>query len=110
MSSRNYQKLKTMVKRRKDLKLRSRNFDARHERIETGAVVKNRKGLSGVEGGEKVFVKGDKCRVRNESEDHAQNRHRKPPHVLSHECHEAQECREAKVNVVPFFENRADII
>ena len=45
----NYQKLKTMVKRRKDLKLRSRNFDARHERIETGAVVKNRKGLSGVE-------------------------------------------------------------
>ena len=30
----NYQKLKTMVKRRKDQKLRLRNFDARHGRIE----------------------------------------------------------------------------
>ena len=38
----NYQKLKTMVKRRKDQKLRLRNFDARHGRIETGAVIKNR--------------------------------------------------------------------
>ena len=38
----NYQQLKTMVKRRKDQKLRSRNFDAGHGRIETGAVVKNR--------------------------------------------------------------------
>ena len=46
----NYQKLKTMVKRRKDQKLRLRNFDARHGKIETGAVVRNRKGLSGVEG------------------------------------------------------------
>ena len=45
------QKLKTMVKRSTDQKLRLRNFDARHWRIETGAVVKNRKGLSGVEGG-----------------------------------------------------------
>ena len=27
------------------------NFDARHGRIETGAVVKNRKGMSGVEAG-----------------------------------------------------------
>ena len=41
----NYQKLKTMVKRRKDQKLRLRSFDARHGRIETGAVVKNRKGF-----------------------------------------------------------------
>ena len=41
----NYQKLKTMVKRSIDQKLRLRNFDARHGRIETGAVIKNRKGL-----------------------------------------------------------------
>ena len=34
-----YHRLKTMVKRRKDQKLRLRNFDARHGRIETGAVV-----------------------------------------------------------------------
>ena len=43
----NYQKLKTMVIR----KLRLRNFDARHGRIETGAVIKNRTGRSGVEAG-----------------------------------------------------------
>ena len=37
----NYQKLKTMVKRRKDQKLRLRNFDAGHGRIESGAVVRS---------------------------------------------------------------------
>ena len=36
----NYQKLKTMVKRSMDHKLRLRNFDARHGKIESGAVVK----------------------------------------------------------------------
>ena len=41
----NYQKSKTMVKRRKGQKLRLRNFDARHVKIESGAVVKSRKGL-----------------------------------------------------------------
>ena len=44
-----YQKLKTMVKRIIDQKLRLRNFDARHWRIETGAVVTSRRGLKGVE-------------------------------------------------------------
>ena len=59
----NHQKLKTMVKRRKDQKLRLRNFDAKHWRNERGAVVKNRKGLIGVEGG-----KGkDKANVRSET-------------------------------------------
>ena len=38
----NYEKLKTMVKRSIDQKLRLRNFDARHGKIETGAVVKSR--------------------------------------------------------------------
>ena len=47
----NYQKLKTMAKRCLDLKLRVRNFDARHGRIESGAEVKSRKGMSGVDGG-----------------------------------------------------------
>ena len=46
-----YQKLKTMVKRSIDQKLRLRNFDARQGKIETGAVAKGRKGLSGVERG-----------------------------------------------------------
>ena len=50
----NCQKLKTMEKKRINQKLRLRNFDARRERIETGAVVKNRKGLIGVEGGKGI--------------------------------------------------------
>ena len=77
----NCQKLKTMVKRRKDQKLRLRSFDARHGRIKTGAVVKNRKGTSGVEGGKGTCCqwkekaqcsKGDRCSFRNESNDRAQ--------------------------------------
>ena len=44
MSMPSCQKLKTMVKRRKDQKLRVRNFDARHGRLESGAVIKSRKG------------------------------------------------------------------
>ena len=45
----NYQSLKTMVKRSIDQKLRLRTSDARHEKIETGAVAKSHRGLSGVE-------------------------------------------------------------
>ena len=54
MSMPNYQKLKTMVERSIDQKLRLRNFDARHRRIESGAVVKSRKGLRGVERGKGI--------------------------------------------------------
>ena len=50
----NYQKLKAMVKSSIDQKLRLRNFDARHGRFELGAVVQNRMGMSGVEGGKGV--------------------------------------------------------
>ena len=46
------QKLKTMVKRSTDQKLRLRNFDARNEKIETGAVVTSRRGQRGVERGQ----------------------------------------------------------
>ena len=52
----NHQKLKTMVKRSIDQKLKLRNFDARHGRIETGAVVKSRKGLIGVEGEKRYLL------------------------------------------------------
>ena len=41
ISKPDYQKLKTMVKRSIDQKIRARNFEARNERIETRAVVKN---------------------------------------------------------------------
>ena len=43
-----------MVKRGKDQKLRFRNFDARHGKIESAAVVKNRKGIIGVDGGKGI--------------------------------------------------------
>ena len=83
-----YQKLKTMVKRNIDQKLRLRNFDARHGRIESGAVVKSRKGLIGVEGGKGTCYqwkengqcsKGDQCIFRHESNDRAQ----KPEHTAA---------------------------
>ena len=50
----NYQKLKTMVKRSIDQKRRLRNFDARNEKIETGAVVTSCRGLSGFERGKGI--------------------------------------------------------
>ena len=77
----NCQKIQIMVKRSQYQKLRSRNFDARNEEIETGAVVKNRKGLSGVEGGKGTCYqwkekgqcsKGDQCSFRHKSNDRAQ--------------------------------------
>ena len=84
----NYQKLKTMVKRSMDQQFRSRNFDARHGRIESGAVVKSRKGLIGVEGGKGIChqwkekgqcSQGDRCNFRHETQDRAQ----KPEHTAA---------------------------
>ena len=72
----NNQKLKTMVKRSKDQKLRLRTFDARSERIETGAVVTSRRRSSGIERGQGVFYKwkakgqcsrGDRCSFRHDN-------------------------------------------
>ena len=45
ISKPDYQKLKTMVKRSIDQKLPLRKFDARHEEIETGAVVNSHRGV-----------------------------------------------------------------
>ena len=80
ISMANYQKLKTMVKRSVNQKLRLRNLDARHGKIATGAVVKNRKGLSGVEAG-KGFCdqwkekspcsEGDQCSFRHDGDERA---------------------------------------
>ena len=69
-----------MVKRIKDQKLRLRNVDARHEKTETGAVVKSRSGLSGIDRGKGVCYEwkakgqcssGDQCSFRHESNDRA---------------------------------------
>ena len=59
-----YQKLKTMVKRSTDQKLRLRNFGAGHGRIETGAVVKVSKGIVWRLKEEKVPVTSGKTKAR----------------------------------------------
>ena len=70
-----YQKLKTMEKRSVDQKLGLRNFDAGNERIETGAVVTNRRGQRGVVRGQGEcyqwkakghYLRGDKCSFRHD--------------------------------------------
>ena len=75
----NYQKLKTMVKRSIEQKLRLRNFDA---------VKKSWKGLSGVEGGKGICYQwkekgqcsqGDRCSFRHGTQDLAE----KPEHTAS---------------------------
>ena len=85
LSMPSYHKLKTMVKRSIDQELRLRNFDARNEKIETGAVVTSRRGLSGMERGKGTCyqwkakgwcVRGNQCSFRHESNDHTQ----KPEH------------------------------
>ena len=101
-----YQKLQTKVKMSIDQKLEFRNFDARHGRIETGAVVKSRMGLSGFkykrgfwyqwkEKGE--CSKGEQCSFWHESFLIVrQNQITKPPHLLSHPCHEVEVCLRKK--------------
>ena len=74
----NFQKLRTMVERR--INLRVRNFDARHGKIETGAVVKSRRGSGGIERGQGECYQwrekgqcsnGDQCSFRHERNDRA---------------------------------------
>ena len=82
----NYQELKIMVKRSTDQKPRLRNSDARHGKIESGAVIKSRKGIIGVEGGKGISYQwkekgqcsqGDRCSFRHETQERAQ----KPEHT-----------------------------
>ena len=115
----NYQKLKTMVKKSIDQELRQRNFDAKHGRIESRAVVNNRKGLFGVERGKgicyqwkeqgPVFARRPMPKIAHTT----QNTLR--PRLLSQPYHEIEVCRgrevsEAKITMGPFFANRGDII
>ena len=72
----------TMVKRRKDQKLRLRNLNTRNERIETVAVVTSRRGLRGIERGKGVCYR---C---------VQNRLQKPFHPQSHQHQEVDVRRE----------------
>ena len=88
----NCQKLKTMVKRSFSQKLRLRNFDVRHGKIESAAVVKSRKGIIGVEG-QKVSVTSGKKKTSFRKETVAvsatkpmivrKNQNTLPPHLSS---------------------------
>ena len=97
-----YQKLKTMVKRCIDQKFRLWNFDARNEKIETGAVVTSRRGFCGVEedkefavsGKQRAVIKGDQCSFR-----HDEDKRAKPtpkPHHLWTTNTKRQKCIEGK--------------
>ena len=111
-----------MVRRSIDQKHRLRNFDARHGRLETGAVIKNRKGMSGVEAEKDTCYQWkEKASVRKETNAVSgmrvtivpKNQTTTPSHLSSHPCHEVEVCRrkevsEAKVTMVPFTDNRAD--
>ena len=84
----NYEKSKTNVTRSIDQKLRILNFDARNKKIETGAVVTSRRGLSGVERGKEIcyqWVREETNAVSSTRVMSVQNRHRKPLHPLSHQ-------------------------
>ena len=76
ISKPDYQKLKTMVKRSIGQKLRLRNFDARNERKETGAVVTSRRRSSRIERRQGVCCqwkakgqcsRGDHCSFRHDN-------------------------------------------
>ena len=100
------QKLKTMVKRSTDQKLRLRNFDARHGRLESGALSRIERDSSALmEENVSVTSGKKKASVRKETG---------PPRLLSQPYHEIEVCRgrevsEAKVTMGPFFDNCADI-
>ena len=98
----NYQNLKTMVKRSIDQKLRSRNFEARNEKIETGAVVTSRRvnvvleedKVFPISGKHKVSVQKDTNAVSGTRVTIVQNRHQKPFHPLSQQHLEVEVHRE----------------
>ena len=90
ISKPDYQKLKTMVKRNIDQKLRLRTFDAKNERIETGAVVTSRAGdwvvlkedkEFAISGKQKGSVREETNAVSGTTVVSVQNRHQKtaPP-------------------------------
>ena len=100
----NNQKLKTMVKRCTDQKILLRSFDARHWRIESGAVVRRRKGIIGVWRRKRSLTSGkketsvrkeDRCSVRHDTQDRAQ----KPDTFHEIEACRGREVSEANVSM-----------
>ena len=98
----NYQKLKTMVKRRKDQNLRLRNFDAKHWKIESGAVIKFERDCQALTE-EMVSVTSGKKKANVRQETVAvsatkpkivrKNQNTLPPRLLGQPHHEVEVCR-----------------
>ena len=96
------------MKRSVDQKLRLLNFDARHGKIETGAVVKSQKGLTWrwkrkrfvlpVEWKWPVFRRETSAASSMRVMIVPKNRHRMPPHLLSQPYHEVEACRRKEVS------------
>ena len=90
----NYQKLKTTVKRSKDQKLRSRNFDARHGRIENWIDRRWKKrylSRTTYHSLSSLCSQGDRCSFRHETQDRADKPER-TPHLLSEPYQEVEVC------------------
>ena len=115
-----HSKIKIIVKRSVDQKLRLQKFHARHGRIKSGAVVKNRKGSKRVGGKGTCYQweekgqcsQGDRCSFRHETQDCAQKRQHTAatPSEPTVSRGRGREVSEAKATMVPFFDNRADIV
>ena len=82
-----------MVKRSIDQKLRLRNFDARNERIETGAVVTNRRVNVVLKEDKENAINGkqnDSVRDETSEVSSVQSRHQTPLHLLNHQHKEVE--------------------
>ena len=112
-----------MVKRSIDQKLRSRNFEASNERIEIGAVIKNRRGQRGVERvpgdcwqkrAKKTVFKKKSCCFRT-MRISVQDRHQRPLFPLKHrqkrmvEILREKGLSEGPVHLGGYLDNRPEI-
>ena len=104
----NYLKLKTLVKRSIDQKLRLRNFDARHGIFESGAV-----GICYQWKEKGQCSQGDDAASATKPKIVRKNQNTLPPRLLTKQFHEVEVRRGREVSeakATPFFDNRADII
>ena len=97
-----WSKIEDNGERRKDQKLRLRNFDARHGRVETGAVARIETEWMALKEEKVPYTSGKKkASVRKETNALSgttpkilrKSQKTLPPHLLSHRCHEVEPCR-----------------
>ena len=112
-----------MVKRSTDQKLRLRNFDARNERLETGALVTNRRGQRGVARGPGECYqwkptgqcsRGDSCCFQHDENKRAKSTPNsvppsEPPKEKGGKAYREERVSEAEVHLGSLLDNRAEI-